>query len=189
MAYFIAVVPEGLHENAELVRLYSKFKRTVANKHKEVRWVSPDLWHITIQYLGRLTVEQKEQVVKFLENLKVSKAWDDMELRIHNVGAFPEPTHARTLWLGVQRSQPLWDIKVELQASLKELGLSAEEREYIPHVTLAKFRNFMNAEDLVSLGGRKHFGDYKISEILLLESVIQGHMTKYIPVFRKRILA
>ncbi|MCC6138467.1 MAG: RNA 2',3'-cyclic phosphodiesterase [Bdellovibrionaceae bacterium] len=188
MACFIAVIPHGLQENNELRRLFSKFKRTIDDKGKEVRWVQPDMWHVTIQYLGDLNASKKSELIQFLESWEPPVEWQNMELRMHGVGAFPSEFTARVLWLGLQKNQSLLDARDSLNASLKALDFIEDEKEYTPHLTLARFRNLFNAKELTQLGGRKHFGDYKVDEIMLLESVVEGHMTKYIPLFRKQIV-
>jgi 2'-5' RNA ligase len=157
------------------------------DKDKQVRWVPPELWHVTVQYLGELSALQKTAVVEFLKNWRTPAEWQAMELRLHGVGGFPEPDHARVLWLGVNKNQSLLSAQSVLASSLRELALPCDEREYNPHLTVARFRNPLNATDLVQLGGRKHFGDYKVEELILLESVLQGHMVKYVPLYRKKI--
>jgi hypothetical protein len=50
---------------------------------------------------------------------------------------------------------------------------------------LARLRNPQSVDDLVTLGGRKHFGDYQISELIVFESVLQGNILKYVPQLRR----
>lgn len=185
MAYFIAVIPQNLKNNDELRRLMSKYKRTINDREKEVRWVPSDLWHVTIQYLGELNREDKNKVREFFKNWQPSAVWKNIEIRIQSVGAFPSVYQARVLWLGIKKNQSLLDAQDSLREDIEPLGLAHDDREYTPHLTLARFRNPMHASFLTELGGRKHFGDYKVTELLLLESVVEGHMTKYVPIERK----
>lgn len=187
MACFIAVIPEGLQGNRELLRLFSKFKRTLDDKGKEVRWVPPDLWHVTVQYLGDLDAEQQKSVIDLLESWQPPQEMRNIELRLQGVGAFPSEFTSRVLWLGVQKNQSLLDAQTFLHDKLQELGLGSDEKGFTPHLTLARFRNLFNVTALTGLGGRKHFGDYAVREILLLDSVIQGNMKKYIPLYRKQL--
>ncbi len=187
MAFFIAVVPEGLQDNSEVVRLFSKFKRTMDDKNKEVRWVQPSLWHLTVQYLGQLTAVEKMAVVEAFEAWTPPESSKDIVLRVQGVGAFPQTDQARVLWLGIQKNQALLDAQSTVKKVFENFTEEADDREYNPHITLARFRNMRDASDLVQLGGRKHFGDYKVSEFVLMESVLQGHMMKYVLVVRKLV--
>lgn len=188
MAYFIAVIPRGLQDNTEFRRLVSKFKRTLDDKGKEVRWVPPELWHVTVQYLGDLSLTQKNQVIDLLEKWQPPPEFNNITLRLSGVGAFPSPFSARVLWLGTQKNQSLIDAQSTLQATLSQIGLGSDEDGYTPHLTLARFRNLFNATSLTQLGGRKHFGDYPVTELILFESVVENHMKKYIPVYKKQLL-
>ena len=185
MAFFIAVVPEGLQDNSELIRLFSKFKRTMDDKNKEVRWVQPSLWHLTLQYLGPLENLKRQELIETFEAWVPPESSRDIVLRVHGVGAFPQTDQARVLWLGIQKNQALLDAQVAVRESFKDFTENADDREYNPHITLARFRNMRDTSDLVQLGGRKHFGDYKVAEFVLMESVLQGHMMKYVPAAHK----
>ena len=184
---FIAVVPEGLSDNQELKQLLSKFKRTMKDQDKEVRWVRPELWHITVQFLGDLTPGLEKAAESFFANWEIPSSFRNLTLRLQGVGAFSSTEDARILWIGVQKGQPLLDSQSQLSEALAAAELPTDHRPYHPHLTLARFRNPMNASELVGLGGRKHFGDYKVQELILFESVLQGNMVKYIPRARRAL--
>lgn len=184
---FIAVVPDGLSDNPELKQLMSKFKRTMKDRDKEVRWVRPELWHVTLQFLGDLTPELEKAAEDFFASWAIPDSFRDLVLRFQGVGAFSSTEEARLLWIGIQKGQPLLDAQSRLSEALAEASLPTDERAYHPHLTLARFRNPMNASELVKLGGRKHFGDYKVQELILFESVLQGNMVKYIPRARRTL--
>ncbi|MBX3021965.1 MAG: RNA 2',3'-cyclic phosphodiesterase [Bdellovibrionales bacterium] len=179
---FLAVVPEGLKDNKELAQLLGKLKRTMRERDQEVRFTPPDLWHVTLYFLGEVPAEET-RLVKLLEE------WSPppVTLRLQGLGAFPAPDQARVLRVGVQASQELLDLQADLGARLKGLGFPPDERGYAPHLTLARSRNLVSVTDLVKLGGRKHFGDYKIREVILFESVLQGNIIKYVPRWRKAL--
>src|SRR5690606_37121122 len=101
-----------------------------------------------------------------------------LRLRLQGLGAFPRPEEARVLWMGVQENQEFLSLQAELGESLAAAGFPQDAREYHPHLTLARFRNTISAADLVGLGGRKHFGDYPVKELILFESVLQGNILK-----------
>lgn len=188
---FIAAVPEGLSENAELKQLTGKLKRTIAQRGQIVRWVAADLWHVTLAFLGEFAAGSAEaerasaRLREFLENWRPPIG--GMTLRLQGLGAFPSVEEARVLWIGVQENQEFLDLQQDLQERLTQSGFTLGDREFNPHLTLARFRNMSNVNDLVKLGGRKHFGDYKIGELILFDSVLQGNILKYSPVFRKKL--
>jgi RNA 2',3'-cyclic 3'-phosphodiesterase len=183
--YFVAVVPEGLAENPTLKQLVGKMKRTLSDREREVRWVAPVLWHVTLQFLGELAPERKQALMDLLNEWQPKVS--ELNLRLQGLGGFPASDQARVLWLGVQENQALLDLQAELGTLLRERGFETEAREYTPHLTLARLRNPQSVTDLVGLGGRKHFGDYKISDLIMFESVLQGNIIKYMPQLRRSL--
>lgn len=184
--YFIAIVPEGLKNNTDLKVLLGKMKRTLQAKDRVVRWLPPEMWHITLQFLGELNDSELTKVYGALNSWQPQT--QQLDLRIQGVGAFPDPHEARVMWLGVQNSQELQRLQKGLKEHLENNGVNTmEDRPFLPHLTLARLRNLQSVADLVKLGGRKSFGEYKIGEAILFQSVLQNAMSKYIPVSRKKI--
>ena len=184
--YFVAVVPEALKDHSDLKVLVGKMKRTLKDREKEVRWSPPEMWHITLQFLGELNNEELTRVYSAINSWQPQIK--ELELKIQGVGAFPDPLDARVLWLGVQNSQELKKLQQGLKVHLNKHQIdTVEDRPFLPHLTLARLRNLQSVSDLVKLGGLKSFGEYKISDVILFESVIQGAMVKYVPVSRKKI--
>ena len=183
---FIAVVPGGLDQNQELKQLLRKLKRTLAERGTTVRWNPPHLWHVTLKFLGE-TIEP-ERVAKALEDW--TPAVGEISFTLNALGVFPVTEAARVLWIGVRASQAFLDLQKSLEDQLARHDVRVEaqpERPFRPHLTLARFRNPIGAADLLELGGRRHFGDYRPTEVVLFESVIEGSMVKYAPRARRRI--
>ena len=179
---FLAVVPEGLDKNQSLKQLLGKLKRTIRERDQEARWTPAGLWHVTLHFLGEVSGAEQVRLKEFLQSWHPKV--DDLTLRLQGVGAFPAAEEARVLWLGVQENQQFLRLQAELAGKLLEQGFPPDEKEFHPHLTLARFRNQISATSLVQLGGRKHFGDYKIGELILFESVLQGNIIKYVPQLR-----
>lgn len=180
--FFIAIAPAGLSENQQLKQLIGKMKRTLNDQDRDVRWTAPDLWHVTVQFLGELSE------ARALDLLKVMQDWrphvSNLHLRLSALGGFPSNDQARVLWVGVQESQELMDLQAQLGLYLGAAGFAPQAREYHPHLTLARWRNLNSVSELVGLGGRKHFGDYPVREFIVFQSVLQGNVIKYIPRLR-----
>lgn len=181
--YFVAVVPAGLGENPEFNRLMGKLKRTVKNREVTVRWTPPAMYHVTLEFLGDLDDVKRDAVIHTIQEAPL--VCEELELEIAGMGAFPEPESARVLWLGVARTQALVNLHSQLRKILRGFRSDSAEEDFVPHLTIARFRNPISCIDLLELAGRKKFGKYAIVEIVVFESVIENHMAKYIPIFRR----
>ena len=181
---FIAVVPEGPAENNEIMQLMGKLRRTTSERTKEVRWTPSELWHVTVQFLGEVG-SQGARLREVFADLPMPQT--KLILRLHGFGAFPTPEEARVLWMGVQENQAFLQYQQDISSMLESNGFALGERDFKPHLTLARFRNVTSVSDLLRLGGRKHFGDYPVKELILFESVLQGNIVKYVPILRRAI--
>lgn len=185
--FFIGVVPEGLDQNDPLKILLGKMKRTLSQREAQARWTPPDLWHVTLLFLGALAERDLARAVSALDSWQPLRT-PNLKLELAGVGAFPEPHGARVIWLGVHKSQELLIFRQGLVEHITAAGVVAPEadvRDFVPHLTLARLRNLQSVDDLVRLGGRKEIGSYPLREVVLFESVLQGNIKKYVPISRR----
>ena len=69
---FVAVVPGGAKDNAELKKLLGKMKRTLSDREIEARWVQPDLWHVTTAFLGPMDESRRTDLIAKLRQWRPS---------------------------------------------------------------------------------------------------------------------
>lgn len=179
---FVAVAPGGLQDNQELKQLLGKMKRTLSDRGVEARWVPPDLWHVSTVFLGPLPEDRREELLRVIGGWR--PAAGGVELRLHGLGGFPSSDQARVLWVGVGENQEFLRLQSDLSAFLQGHGFTLGDRPFHPHLTLARLRNSHSLTDIIKLGGRKHFGDYPVTEFIVFHSVLQGSILKYVPLAR-----
>lgn len=179
---FVAVVPGGAKDNAELKKLLGKMRRTLSDREIEARWVQPDLWHVTTAFLGPMDEARRTELLERLRQWRPQAP--SLNLRLHGLGGYPAPEQARVLWVGVGENQEFLRLQSDLAAFLKKNAYDVGANAFHPHMTLARMRNPMSLTELIQLGGRKHFGDYPVTEFIVFHSVLQGNILKYLPLLR-----
>lgn len=167
---------------SDLLEVCRKLKINASKKELEVRWSPPENWHITLKFLGDVEETQIEDLKAALD--RASAKVEASKLRASGVGAFPEERHARVLWAGVARSQVLLDLQSEVEAECTPLGFPPEDRQFNPHITLARLRNAISVRDMISPFVRRTFNDVELSELILFESKQAGPFTTYLPLHR-----
>jgi len=185
MKLFFGVKPKDLKSNGQLKSVYSKIKRTIGEWNDPVRWTQPDQWHVTVLFLGETAPEQLPKIESLLNNWSPPK---DIELSFAGLGAFPSKDHGRVLWVGVRENKAL----IQLQESLEEIFLSAgilaaPDREFKPHLTLARLRHARHLQSVIDLAPKTQFGKEALTELTLFESVTENHMAKYVPRLTKQL--
>jgi RNA 2',3'-cyclic 3'-phosphodiesterase len=63
-----------------------------------------------------------------------------LEVSVRNLGWFPNPHHPRVFWAGVDGGEGLRTLAAATDEATSRLGLSREEREFRPHLTLARLK-------------------------------------------------
>ena len=166
-------------EQKDLQAVCKKLKQIADKSRYDIKWAPLDKWHITLKFLGNVKIEEINQLKQALSTLALNEF--EFKVRASDVSGFPEPRAARVIYAGVSRTQKLLDLQSEIDALASSLGFASEEREYRPHMTLGRLRSPASITDLVSPFVRKKFHDFKISELTLFESALQGSFPVYIP--------
>lgn len=102
-----------------------------------VRPVKTEHLHLTLHFLGELSLEQQNLASKALSTLSL----EPFSINLDGVGVFPEQGEPRVLWVGVQATSQLLDLHRVMVAKLSNaIGYEVELRPYTPHVTLARLK-------------------------------------------------
>ena len=99
----------------------------------EARWVRPESLHVTLKFIGEFPEER-------LEELKTALGWvggQPFEVTFRDVGFFT-PRSPRVFWVGVHSGYELGALAKSVDDTTAKLGVAREEREYSPHLTLAR---------------------------------------------------
>jgi 2'-5' RNA ligase len=95
--------------------------------------------HVTLRFLGEVDDETVPAVVAAARSAAAGAERGYVSLE--GLGAFPHQARARVLWAGItDPSSAAARLAGALGAMLVPLGFEPEERAYVPHLTLARFR-------------------------------------------------
>ncbi len=97
-----------------------------------VRWVSPETFHLTLQFLGE--TPKVEAIKTALATIKA----EPTTVTFRSAGFFPNANRARVFWVGIEPDERLPHLVNEVGAALAPLGFKRETDEYHPHLTLAR---------------------------------------------------
>lgn len=108
---------------------------------------SAENWHITLRFVGKVSRTGYEKLLAGLEEAELGSGFD---IGFGELGAFPKPSRAAVLWLGVERGT---DELSELAGVVEEVTVSAgfmpEERPFHAHLTLSRIRPPQDVRNLI----------------------------------------
>jgi RNA 2',3'-cyclic 3'-phosphodiesterase len=130
-----------------------------------LRWSAAAGWHITLQFLGKTSVEQHACVIAGLRNI----GFPPFEIQLEPPGLFER---AGVFFAGVRLSPELVRLQELVVAATRPCGFEPEDRPYHPHITLARSKD--GSRPLrglkARLGGGTEFSRFRAAEFLLYES-------------------
>lgn len=111
---------------------------------RELRWVRPQEWHVTVAFMGSARPDAVEAFVEQLHGGVLDAA--PPVLQVRGGGAFPVIERARLLYAGVEDPSNALDlISATTRAAAARTGCSPEGRAFVPHLSLARSRRPMEA--------------------------------------------
>jgi 2'-5' RNA ligase len=108
------------------------FRRQMRALAPDVRWVEPDSFHVTLQFLGE--TRKVDQVRRALQQVKA----EAVELAFRGSGFFPTAKSPRVFWVGIESDRRLEMLADSVTAATRRLGFEQEAGPYTPHLTLAR---------------------------------------------------
>lgn len=144
-----------------------------------VRWVAPGQLHVTLNFLGEVEEGRAPELERALAEAVGSRP--PLELRLEEIGGFPELSRAHVLWLAVRPVAPVTALYRAVQEAFASLGLPREEREYHPHVTLGRVRRGNRAPPrLVELCGERRLDEpFSVGRVELVRSRLTSDGPSY----------
>ncbi|MEO6004777.1 MAG: RNA 2',3'-cyclic phosphodiesterase [Opitutus sp.] len=108
----------------------------------DVRWTPVEKLHVTVRFLGDISVESRDELVERLASVRV----DSFPLPLESGGVFPTKGPPRVLWVGVGSGHPrLYQLRQQIDDTLLAAGLPTEIRTFHPHVTVGRCTELASA--------------------------------------------
>ncbi len=131
------------------------------------RWIDVENYHITLRFIGDVEGHVADDIADALDRVRRPS----FMLTLAGVGAFGQKK-PHSIWAGVAASPDLSALQAEIDRICQRLGIGADPRKFIPHVTLARLRNPNPAEVARYLSARGNFSaaPFKVGRFVLMSS-------------------
>jgi RNA 2',3'-cyclic 3'-phosphodiesterase len=106
------------------------------------RWVPPENYHVTLRFIGETPRYLAEEIDHALAGLKAPS----FPLTLAGIGTFTKGGRTQSLWIGVERDEPLERLRSKIETALQRCGLEPERRRFQPHLTLARLDSAAEAK-------------------------------------------
>jgi RNA 2',3'-cyclic 3'-phosphodiesterase len=148
-----------------------------------INWVKPENIHLTLNFLGELPDKQIERTIDELN--KVALNFESFSCDLNGFGSFGSTKNPTVLFIGINASQKLIELRIQLDEGLKLTGYKPDERIFKPHLTLGRIKEFKNQPELRRLTGKYNdsfFLSFNVSSLILYESRLSSLGPVYTPI-------
>ena len=147
----------------------------------ELAWVGREHRHLTLKFLGDVKDDDVPRLVAAAERAAARHV--PIEMTVREVGAFPNFRRARVVWIGVEQEPRLELLHHDLELACADEGFEVEGRPFRPHITLARVRAPLPAEQLRALAraarGVRMQANVLVERITLFESTLAPTGARY----------
>ncbi len=163
---------------------------TLRRDHRldSIKWVSPEVMHLTLFFLGDTPVDQIDSIKESIS--KCVSQFKPLRLAIKGMGTFGKPT-PRVVWLGVEYPDELRRLKQEVDVALSAFGYVDDKETFNPHLTLGRIKFLHQVDrlkDTIQRNRNLVFQEVNANHLVFYESILRPQGPEYRELARFQLL-
>lgn len=127
--------------------------------------------HLTLVFIGEVDVGYVDRVCEAAERAAEGIAPFRIDLR--GIGAFPSPQRPKVVWVGAADDGTMATLSETLRSALDSVGVGYDDKDFKPHITLARMSGGTDVGGLVSGNRNATFGWFSCDSINVMMSRLQ----------------
>ena len=131
------------------------------------RWIDVENYHLTLRFIGDVEGHVADEIANALDRVRRPA----FSLALSGVGAFGSKK-PHSIWAGVTASPDLAALQAEIERICQRIGVAADPRKFVPHVTLARLKNTSPIDVAHYLSARGNFSTapFRVGRFVLMSS-------------------
>jgi len=130
-------------------------------------FVSPNLMHITLKFLGEVPESQIQKIAASLDDISAAP----YTLHASGISTFGRPP--RVIKAEVHDGGATASLAADVESRMEKLGFKREEKPFSPHITIARVKEYSPAlQPKIATIKERDFGTCDIAAVLLKKSVL-----------------
>lgn len=182
MRVFVALdIPQAARDSLQ------KLCAQMGRRSPKTRWAKLHNAHVTLKFIGEKSDGEVERIKAALREVPER---EPIEIIFRGLGFFPNERRPRVFWAGIESGEHLAALAADIEKQLAPLGVAREEREFRPHLTLARIEPSHDvaplraavAEFAATAGrdaGANEFGRDTARQFHLYQSVLKSSGAEY----------
>jgi RNA 2',3'-cyclic 3'-phosphodiesterase len=140
------------------------------------RWQTIEQLHLTLRFIGEVDRHMARDVAASLNAI----SYAPFSIALSGSGTFDKHGKIHTLYIGVTPDSPVRTLHNKVDAALTRIGIAPEQKNYLPHITLARLNQSSGAvTHFMSSQGGVTSAPFEITHLCLYESTLTRDAAAY----------
>ena len=161
-----------IHPSPEFLKIYNDLRSGL--KFADIKWVKPDIIHVTLKFFGETEEGKIPEISKVLK--EVAARHDRFSSELVNVGIFGSSYDPRVIWFGMQKAEPLKALGEDVLKSVERIGWERDRQNFVPHLTIARIKHVPDKklfQAMIDRHKNAFIQEVSVAEFHLYESILQ----------------
>ncbi|MFH0965655.1 MAG: RNA 2',3'-cyclic phosphodiesterase [Planctomycetota bacterium] len=148
--------------------------RRLSSADVKLRCTRPENLHVTLKFLGDTPEEEIVEVCRLVRD--AAAGVEPFSAEIAGLGSFPPGGRPRVLWAGARTgAEGLRALYERLEERLRAAGFPAENRRYVPHVTLGRVLGgpCRTLGSIITESREELYGDFQAETLTYYQSELE----------------
>jgi len=145
-----------------------------------IKWVDVNNMHLTLKFIGDTMPGQLEQIISVLK--EISGSFPVFSFELDGLGYFRSRGVPKVFFIKINENDKLKNLADEINIRLEETGFKREERNFHPHLTIARIKYLKDKQIFYSLTDKYRsypFQKVPVENIILYHSILKSYGPLY----------
>lgn len=142
-------------------------------KFSEIKWVKPDIVHVTLKFFGETEDSRIPGISRVLS--EVASRHGPFSAGIANVGIFGSSYNPKVIWFGIEGSEPLKALAEDVLSSVEAIGWERDRQNFVPHLTIGRIKYVPDKrlfQQVIDRHKNTRMQELRVVEFHLYESIL-----------------
>jgi 2'-5' RNA ligase len=158
--------------NPEIKEYLISLQTNLNIPESKIKWVEKDNLHLTMKFLGYISLEQRELIKSELK--EIASRYSQFIIRLSsNIGVFPTYKMPRIIWVGIKEGiSKLKELYNSIESKLSNKGFPRENKDFSGHITIGRVKFIRDRTNFIQILNRIEVNNFTqgVVSIDLMES-------------------
>ena len=158
--------------NTEIKEYLASLQANLNVPETKIKWVGKNNLHLTMKFLGYITLEQTKLVRSILK--EIASRYSPFIIKLSsNIGTFPTYQMPRIIWVGIKEGiNELKELYNSIENKLSNKGFPREDKDFHGHITIGRVKYIRDKTNFIQILKRIKVNNFtqEVGSIDLMES-------------------